>query len=95
MSFLTTRGVFIRKYNHASQPSLHNARRRTQVVIDTVLNGQLFLDAQARCASRNQRELALVCASSLLDVGAVRRGCSVNPAIRLIRIVRNELDGNG
>ena len=48
-----------------------------------------------RCASRDQLTAASICPSSLLEVGAVRRGWSVNPAIRLVRIVRNELDGDG
>ena len=33
--------------------------------------------------------------ASLHDVGAVRRGRGVNSAIGLVRIERNELDGNG
>jgi hypothetical protein len=46
----------------------------------------------ALCASRDQLTVC-VDLHSLLDVGAVRRdGRYVNPAIRLIRIVRNELE---
>ena len=36
----------------------------------------------------------VICASFLLDVGAVHRGRRINPAIRLIRIERNKLDSN-
>ncbi len=55
-----------------------------------------FNDHRTRPDSRlgiTQRRLLV--ASSLLDVRAALRGWSVNPAIRLGRIVRNELNGDG
>ena len=67
-------------------------------VVMPLMVGQRLLGAQARWAPRNQREVALIgefCAPCLLDVGAVRRGWSVNPAIRLLRVEWNKLNGNG
>lgn len=74
---------------------VRHARCETLVVAVTAKNS--FSDLRTRSDSRLgiTSQQRLLVASSLLDVRAALRGLSVNPAIRLGRIIRNELNGDG